>query len=164
MEVIKREINVRDKIFYGFLIVTNDIVFLSLSCFLAYYLRFYTKFFGSRRPPTYTVDNKYIIYSLIFIGIVIAISFLIRLYSFNLIYRDPVYYLKILTPPVLSIISVIIIGRDYESFPFSKIWIETLIVLSLFLMFFSRYFVAIITKKIFVKSGYYNIEILAGFN
>ena len=164
MEVIKREINVRDKIFYGFLIVTNDIVFLSLSCFLAYYLRFYTKFFGSRRPPTYTVDNKYIIYSLIFIGIVIAISFLIRLYSFNLIYRDPVYYLKILTAPVLSIISVIIISQVYESFILSKIWIATLIALSLLLMFLSRYIIGIITKKVFIKSSNYDIEILAGFN
>ena len=164
MEVIKREINVRDKIFYGFLIVTNDIVFLSLSCFLAYYLRFYTKIFGSRRPPTYIVDNKYIIYSLIFIGIVIAISFLIRLYSFNLIYRDPVYYLKILTAPVLSIISVIIISQVYESFILSKIWIATLIALSLLLMFLSRYIIGIITKKVFIKSHNYDIEILAGFN
>ena len=113
---MKREISARDKIFYGFLLVINDVIFLSLSCFLAYYLRFYTKIFGSQRLPTYSVDNKYIIYSLIFIGIVIAISFLIRLYNFNLIYRDPVYYLKILAPPVLSIISVIIIGRLYEGF------------------------------------------------
>ena len=164
MEVIKREISVRDKIFYGFLLVINDIIFLSLSCFLAYYLRFYTKIFGSLRPPTYAVDNKYITYSLIFIGIAIAISFLIRLYSSNLIYRDPVYYLKILTPPVLSIISVIVIGRAYESFPFSKVWIATLIVLSLLLMFSSRYVIGIITKKVFVRSGTYDIEILAGFN
>ncbi len=164
MEVIKREISVRDKIFYGFLLVINDFIFLSLSCFLAYYLRFYTKIFGSRRLPTYAVDNKYIIYSLIFIGIVIAISFLIRLYNFNLIYRDPVYYLKILTPHVLSIISVIIIGQLYKGFPFSKIWIAALIVFCLILMFFSRYVIGIITKKIFVKSGTYDIKILAGFN
>lgn len=164
MEVIKREVSVRDKIFYGFLLVINDIIFLSISCFLAYYLRFYTKIFGSQRPPTYVVDNKYIIYSLIFIGIVIAISFLIRLYNYNLIYSDPVYYLKILTSPILSIISVIIIGRAYESFPFSRIWIAALIILSLLLMFLSRYVVGIITKKVYVRSGTYDIEILAGFN
>lgn len=164
MEAIKREMSSRAKIFYGFLLVVNDFIFLSLSCFLAYYLRFYTKIFGSQRPPTYTVDNKYVIYSLIFIGIVIAISFLIRLYSFNLIYRDPVYYLKILSPPILSIISVIIISQVYESFIFSKIWIATLIVLSLLLMFLSRYIIGIITKKVFIKSRNYDIEILAGFN
>jgi exopolysaccharide biosynthesis polyprenyl glycosylphosphotransferase len=161
---MKREIRARDKIFYGFLFVINDIIFLSLSCFLAYYLRFYTKIFGSQRLPTYSVDNKYIIYSLIFIGIVIAISFLIRLYNFNLIYRDPVYYLKILAPPVLSIISVIIIGQLYEGFPFSRLWIATLMVLCLILMFLSRYVIGIITKKVFVRSGTYDIEILAGFN
>ena len=161
---MKREISARDKIFYGFLLVINDIILLSLGCFLAYYLRFYTKIFGSQRIPTYVVDNRYVIYSLIFIGIVIAISFLIRLYNFNLIYRDPVYYLKILASPVLSIISVIIIGRLYEGFPFSKIWIVTLIVLCLILMFLSRYVIGIITKKILVKSGIYDIEILAGFS
>jgi len=164
MEVIKREMSIRAKIFYGFLLVVNDFIFLSISCFLAYYLRFYTKIFGSQRIPTYTVDNKYVIYSLIFIGIVIAISFLTRLYSFNLIYRDPVYYFKILSPPILSIISIIIIGWLYESIPLSKTWIATLIGLCLILMFFSRYVIGIITKKIFVKSGTYDIEILAGFD
>ena len=164
MNKMKSEISVRNKIFYGFLLAINDIIFLSLSCFLAYYLRFYTGVFGSRRLPTYTVDNKYIIYSLMFIGVVIAISFLIRLYSFNLIYKDPVYYLKILTPPVLSIISVIIIGQLYESFPFSKIWIATLIALSLILMFLSRYIIGIITKKVIVKLRISNIEILAGLS
>ena len=164
MDDMKREISLRNKILYGFLLVINDIIFLSLSCFFAYYLRFYTKIFGSSRLPTYTVNNNYIVYSLIFIGIVIAISFLIRLYSYNLIYRDPVYYLKILSPPVLSIISVIIIGQLYEGFPFSKIWIAILIVLYLILIFFSRYFIGIITKKIFVKPGTYDIEILTGFN
>ena len=166
LSLLKNTYNLKTKIIFGFILVINDIIFLSLGCFLAYYLRFYTKIFGSQRIPTYMVDNIYVIYSLIFIGIVIAISFLIRLYNINLIYRDLVlvYYLKILASPVLSVILIIIIGLLYKIFPFSKTWIATLIVLCLILMFFSRYIIGIITKKIFIKSGIYNIEILAGFN
>ena len=163
---MKNEISARKIIFYNFLLVINDIVFLSLSCFLSYYLRFYTKIFGSQRIPTYTVDNKYVVYSLIFIGIVIAISFLIGLYSFTLIYNDLVlvYYAKILFPPFLSIISIIIIGLLYKDFPFSKTWIAALILVCVILMFFSRCAIGIILKKIFVKSGTYDIKILSGFN
>jgi len=163
---MKNEIGARNRIFYGFLLLINDFVFLSFSCFLSYYLRFYTKIFGSQRIPTYTVDSKYVIYSLIFVGIAIAISFLIRLYNFTLIYSDLVlvYYLKILVPPFLSVISIIIIGLLYKDFPFSKTWIAVLIIICTILIFFSRYVIGIITKKIFIKSGTYDIKILSGFN
>lgn len=166
MNEMKNEVGARYRIFYGFLFLINDIVFLSFGCFLSYYLRFYTRIFGSQRIPTYTVDNKYVVYSLIFVGVIIAISFLIRLYDFASIYDDLVlvYYLKILVPPFLSVISIIIIGLLYRDFPFSKTWIAVLILICTILMFFSRYVIGIITKKIFIKLGTYDIKIPSGFS
>ena len=56
----------KNKIYYGLELLANDLVFSALSCFLAYYLRFFTKFFGSSKP-TYLIDNNYILYSIVFI-------------------------------------------------------------------------------------------------
>ncbi|MCL4385533.1 MAG: sugar transferase [Cyanobacteria bacterium] len=149
----EKSLTTGSKIFYGFVLVINDLIFLALSCFLAYYLRFFTKIFGKSKP-TYLVDNKYIFYSLIFIFIVILISSAIRLYSWNSIHKDPVYLFKIIGPPILGIIALIIFGRIYEKFPFSKIWVAVLVFLSVALLFASRLLIGIITNRILNWRGY----------
>lgn len=146
---------------YGFLLAFNDIVFLSFSCFLAYYLRFFTKFFGSSKP-TYLIDGKYLFYSFIFIAFFIVISAAIRLYNIKIIYSNPTYYLKMLVPPIAAVIITVIFGRLYERFPFSRLWIASLIILSLFFFIASRYVVALITKKFVVSIGIKNIKVIAG--
>ena len=148
---LKDSFGKRNKIFYGFLLAVNDLIFIALSCFLSYYLRFYTTLFGKGKP-TYSISDSYIFYSIIFILVVIIISFLFRLYSWNNVYKEPGYYLKILIPPILSIIIIIIFGQLYESFPFSRIWLATLFFFSLVLLFSSRLVLGMVTKKIFKKS------------
>ncbi len=99
----KKILSVSGKVFNGFLLAASDIIVSALSCFLAYYLRFFTKVFG-RSKPTYLLDNKYIFYSLIFIGVVVLVALLLKLYFWNSIYKEPTYYMKLIAPPISAII------------------------------------------------------------
>ena len=133
----KKILSLSGKVFNGFLLAANDIIFSALSCFLAYYLRFFTKVFGKSKP-TYLVENRYIFYFLIFIGVVVLIALLLRLYFWNSINKEPIYYLKLIVPPITTIIIMVSFGRIYERFPFSKLWIASLLGLSLIFLIFSR--------------------------
>jgi exopolysaccharide biosynthesis polyprenyl glycosylphosphotransferase len=159
--IIYPKIEPSKKILYGFILFINDAVFLLLSCFLAYYLRYFTKFYGVYKP-TYLIDERYLFYSAIFVGVVLLISAVIRLYNIRIIYLDPVYYLKLLAPIAVGVITMILIGRYYERFPFSRLWILTLVVLSLIFFISSRFVIAIITKKAFRDLKIYGIFISAG--
>jgi len=75
-------------------LLENDIIFLAFSCFLAYYLRFFTKLFGNNKP-SYLIDKNYIFYSIIFISAVVIISLAFRLYFWDIIYKKN-YYFKVI--------------------------------------------------------------------
>jgi len=159
----KKILSVGGKVFNGFLLAASDIIFSALSCFFAYYLRFFTKVFGKSKP-TYLVDNKYIFYSLIFIGVVVLAALLLRLYFWNSIYKEPTYYMKLIAPPISAIIIMVSFGRIYEKFPFSKLWIASLLGLSLIFLIFSRLIFGMITKSVLNRIGYDTGGILAGIS
>ena len=142
----------KNKIYYGLELLANDLVFSALSCFLAYYLRFFTKFFGSSKP-TYLIDNNYILYSIVFITAVALISLALGLYFWENLYKKANYYLRVLVTPVLGLIITLIFGRAYTGFAFSRLWILTLFILSILLIFFSRLLIGKITKICFIKTG-----------
>ena len=146
------------KAWHGIVLCLADIAAVALSIFLTYYLRFYTKIF-SVIPQSYTIDKSYIIYSLIFIGAAIFFYLVLRLYNFT-IYNDSFYYLKIFIPPIASIIIVIVVGRLYENFAFSRIWILLLFIFSLVILFFTRFAYGRITKNLLKKKGYSNLKII----
>lgn len=152
MGISKTYLEKKSKILYGFLLLANDLIFAGISCFLAYYIRFFTKLYGSAKP-TYLLDKNYILYSVIFISALVIISLAFRLYFWSSIYRNTNYYLKIISTPVLSLILTLIIGRAYKAFPFSRLWIFDLLILSIFFLFFSRLLIGNITEKIFLKRG-----------
>ncbi|MCL5073640.1 MAG: DUF5009 domain-containing protein [Actinobacteria bacterium] len=142
----------KNKIYYSFELLVNDLVLSALSCFLAYYLRFFTKFFGTGKP-TYLIDNNYILYSIVFISAVVLISLAFRLYFWDNLYKKTNYYLKVAITPVLGLVITLIFGRAYAGFPFSRLWILTLFILSTLLIFFSRLLIGKFTKKYFIKKG-----------
>lgn len=159
----KKILSVGGKIFNGFLLALNDIIFSALSCFLAYYLRFFTKIFGKSKP-TYIVENRYIFYFLIFVGVVVLVSLLLRLYFWNSINKEPIYYLKLIVPPITALIVMVSFGRIYERFPFSKLLIASLLVLSLVFLFFSRLLFGMIIKAVLKRTGYDTGGMLAGIS
>ncbi|MCL4416548.1 MAG: DUF5009 domain-containing protein [Actinobacteria bacterium] len=142
----------KNKIYYGLKLLVSDLIFSALSCFLAYYLRFFTKFFGSSKP-TYSIDNNYILYSIIFIMAMVLVSLAFGLYFWDNLYKKPNYYLKVAITPVLSLVITLIFGRAYAGFAFSRLWILTLFILSILLIFFSRLLIGKFTKKYFAKKG-----------
>ncbi len=157
----KKILSAGGKVFQGFLLILNDIIFSALACFLAYYLRFFTKVFGKSKP-TYVVENRYIFYFLIFVGVVVLSALLLRLYFWNSINKEPIYYLKLMVPPVAAIIIMVSFGRIYERFPFSKLLLASLLVLSFIFLFFSRLLFSIIIKAVLNKAGYNTSGMLAG--
>ena len=150
------------KVSYGVLLVLSDIVFAGLSCFLAYLLRFYTDLFNPV-SQSFKPDIDYISYSLIFTGSVVLFGIILRLYNLRTIYRDPFYYLKVFAPPVLGILLMLLVGRVYESFPFSRLWILFVILFSIFFIFLSRYFIGLGTKRYLRSSRFSKVDIIWGF-
>lgn len=148
-------------ILYGFILVCSDIIIGGASCFLAYYLRFFTGFF---KPAVFIAhqNQQYLYYSLIFIGAILLFYLIFRLYNLRTIYKDPFYYLKIFASPVLGILLIVIIDQSDKSIAFSRLWILFLALLSIVLLFFSRYLIGIVTRKIIKNTDFLGEDVIRG--
>jgi exopolysaccharide biosynthesis polyprenyl glycosylphosphotransferase len=142
--------NLKNKAFYGLILFILDLLMLAGSASLAYYLRYYTKIFGSDKP-TYLIDKHYVVYTIIFICIFLLVSVILRLHNWENIYKKPYYYLKLLITPFISILLLIIIGKAYENFSFSRIWLLLIFIFTFFLLLFYRYIIAVATKRFFQR-------------
>lgn len=149
------------KIFYGIFLVVSDLVFFSISYYLSYYLRFYTTIFGISRA-TYSIDENYIFYSIIFIFSAIFIFYLFRLYNWDNIFRGSGYYTRVLKAIGVNIIVIIILGYFIETFSFSRIWILLLFLITSFLLICSRLIVQEATEKLLRKFGLSSRTLIVG--
>ncbi|GAI35613.1 unnamed protein product, partial [marine sediment metagenome] len=84
----------KKKLLYGVALFLNDIVFLVLSLFLSYYLRFFRPFFDLARP-SYTINTHYVLYSVVFIMLTLGFFGFYKLYNWDQIYRGSGYYFRI---------------------------------------------------------------------
>jgi len=157
----KQIFSLKTRVFFGFMLVVNDLLIVALSCFLSYYIRFYTRIF-TVNELSFTVSDNYIFYSIIFIIIIIFVSFVFNLYSLNNVYRSPVYYPSAIMVTILSTIAIYFSGRIFSDLHFSRIFIALLFVISTLLLFLSRFVIGIIAKKIFRKAGVPDEEFAAG--
>ncbi|GAG55905.1 unnamed protein product, partial [marine sediment metagenome] len=112
----------KQKAIYGIGLAINDILFLGASYYAAYFIRFYTNLFAPSLV-SYTIDERYVFYSLIYIGFSLIVFLLFGLYSFDKIYTGPKKYLKIVVSVVVSVFLTIGFGKLFEGYPFSRIWI-----------------------------------------
>jgi exopolysaccharide biosynthesis polyprenyl glycosylphosphotransferase len=153
--------NLKARILFGFILVVNDLLMVSLGCFLSYYIRFYTGIFGVNEL-SFTISDNYIIYSVIFIIIIIFVSFFFNLYSISNVYKSPVYYPSALLVTILGTVAIYFSARIFSSLYFSRIFIVILFVISTVLLFLSRFVIGIISKRIFRKTGVPDKEFIAG--
>ena len=153
--------SLKTRITFGLILIVSDLLFLALSCFFSYYIRFYTRIFGVNEL-SFTVSDNYIIYSVIFIIIVIFVSFVFNLYSLNNVYRGPIYYPSVLIVAILGTVAIYFSGRVFSGLSFSRIWISLLFALGAVFLFLSRLLIGIAAKKIFRKAGVPNEEFIAG--
>jgi len=103
----------KKKILYGGFLFLNDIIFLVLSLFLSYYLRFFRPFFDLTRP-SYTINTHYVFYSAIFIILTLCFLGFYRLYNWDHIYRGSPHCFNIL----LSLkchLSIFLFELNYET-------------------------------------------------
>ncbi len=159
--LLKNVYSLKTKVIFGFILIISDLLFLALSCFLSYYIRFYTRIF-TVNELSYSISDNYVFYSLIFILIIIFISFIFNLYSLNNVYRSPIYYPSVLIATVLGTVAIYFSGKIFNNLYFSRIWISLLFSLSIVLLFLSRFIIGIVSKKVFKRLGIPDEEFVAG--
>jgi exopolysaccharide biosynthesis polyprenyl glycosylphosphotransferase len=163
LENLKKSQNTRIKYFFGFLLVLNDVLLLSLSSFLAYYLRFYTSFFGIYKPIP-VIDLDYVLYSLIFIGITLAIMAILKVYNWAYIYNGMIYYIKIIGSVIISLVIILSFGWFHNNLYFSRSWMLFIFVFSLFFIILSRYFIGLCLSKSLIRRGSILKKIIYSFS
>ncbi len=144
--------NKKIKIRYFFILLINDIVFLALGSLLTYYLRFYTSFFDRYEPIT-GIDLNYVLYSLIFIGTILVIMAIFKVYNWTYIYNGMIYYIKITGSVIIGLIVTLSFGWFRDGFYFSKVWILLNIFFSLIFIILSRYFIGLYINKNLIRRG-----------
>jgi len=157
----KQIFSLKTRIFFGFMLVVNDLLIVALSCFLSYYIRFYTRIF-TVNELSFAVSDNYIFYSIIFIIIIIFVSLAFNLYSLNNVYRSPVYYPAALMTTILSTVVIYFSGRMLSDLYFSRIFIALLFAISTLLLFLSRFIIGVIAKNFFRKTSVPDGEFVAG--
>jgi exopolysaccharide biosynthesis polyprenyl glycosylphosphotransferase len=155
--------SLKTRITFGLMLIVSDSLFLALSCFFSYYIRFYTRIFGVNEL-SYTINDKYLLYSLIFILIMVFLSFAFNLYSLNNVYRGPIYYPSVLIVAILGTVAIYFSGRVFSGLFFSRIWISLLFILGIVFLFLSRFAIGIAAKKIFKGLGIPHSEFAAGIS
>lgn len=157
----KNIFSLKTKVIFGFILIISDLLFVALSCFLSYYIRFYTRVF-TVNELSYMISENYVLYSLIFVSIILFISFIFNLYNLNNVYRGPVYYPAALITNILGATAIYFSGIVFNNLYFSRIWIALLFAMSTFLLFLSRFIIGIVSKKVFKRIGIPDEEFVAG--
>jgi len=151
-KLFKKFSRLKKKIVYGFMLMASDILFFGFSFYYAYYLRFFTNIFNENEL-SFTINNSYVFYSIIFICSAVFIFYINKLYNWDQIYRGSGYSLRIARSVIINIVLIIIIGFLYRKFTFSRIWIVLLAIFCLLTLVISRLLLEVITQLIIKKIG-----------
>ena len=143
---------IRLNIIYGFLLFIIDLFFLIVSFILTYYLRFYTDIFGIT-AMSYSISNRYILYSLIIIAATVILLVFFNLYNLRKIYKNLYYYPQIIIILIISTILIYLSARLFDNLYLSRIWIVLFLLFSIILISVSRFIFAWVTRIVFKKTG-----------
>ncbi len=147
-----RKYTLRLKVFNGFMLFIVDSILILLSCFIAYYLRFYTEIF-SMVLFSGTINSNYVLYSLIITVSSIILFAIFGLYDINRAYRNLYYYLKI---PAIILVVVLITyfsARIIDGFYFSRLWIGFVCVIGIITVSIGRFLYGKLIKLFFRRAG-----------
>jgi len=110
----------KKKLLYGLVLFLSDAIFLALSFYLSYHIRFYTTLFSFiESNPSYSININYVFYSTLFIALTLVTMFFFRLYDRDYTYRGSGYYFRIFKAVSINIIIIIIVGYLLEVCHFS---------------------------------------------
>jgi len=161
LKIFKRFSRIKKKVIYGFLLVINDVIFFGFSFYYAYYLRFFTRFF-SENELSFTINNNYVLYSIIFIILAVLIFFISKLYNWDNIYRGSSYAYRIVRSIIINIVIIILMGSLFNRYTFSRIWLLLLTVFSIVTVLASRLIIETITQLIIKKIGISSKTVIVG--
>ncbi|MHB1375904.1 MAG: sugar transferase [Candidatus Humimicrobiaceae bacterium] len=147
------DLNKKKLFAFGFILFFNDLIFSALAGFLAYFIRFYTKIFRIIEF-SYTINYKYIYFSLIFVALIIVISACFKLYVFKSIYSKPTHFLRLIFSVLIAATVFIILWFIINNFMFSRIWLLLFFVLDIFLLVLSRSLISIFIRRSLKNSGF----------
>lgn len=131
--------------FYGLFLFIADLFFLGFSGFLAYFVRFYTKIFKTIEF-SFTINIQYIIFSFIFIAIILVIFLCFKLYNFKNIYSKPTHFLKIILSLIIATTIFIILWLSVNNFLFSRIWLLLFFLFATLFLIIYRSFISLFIK------------------
>jgi len=150
LKLFKNFSRLKKKLTFGFLLILNDVMFLGFSFYYAYYLRFYTLLFRENEL-SFTINDSYVFYSIIFISTAVFIFFVNKLYNWDNIYRGSGYSVRIIRSVIINIVLIILIGSLFRKFTFSRIWLLLLAIFSLATVLISRLIIEVVTQIILKK-------------
>jgi len=136
----------RNRVVFAFLSIITDFFLLVLGCFLSYYLRFFTDLFGKGKG-TYTIDSRYVFYSIAFVVITVIFIDVFRLYSLRNAYSGFEYYLEIILSTILGVFIIAGYGYFIGGIILSRGWLLILFILSILLLLSGKFFSGIVLKK-----------------
>lgn len=142
-KVVKFSTRKSKKLLYGSFLAFFDLILLSCSFFLAFYLRFLAD--PNIRPfyAKYDFYIEYINYSILSILLILFLSFITRIYSWDYRYRGAGHNTKLFINITFGLFFMIIAGFSFQTFNFSRLWIGysyifTVISLILFRIIFDK--------------------------
>jgi exopolysaccharide biosynthesis polyprenyl glycosylphosphotransferase len=141
------------------MLAISDLIFLSLGCFLAYYIRFFTNILGE---ATYNISYDYIVYSIALVILIIIFLFLFRLYDLKYIYKGPVCYPRVVLSVALGVTIIYYLARYISGLYFSRLYIGLVFMFGVILLFSSRFIAGIATKKVFKAIGIPHENLVVG--
>ena len=150
---IKSDLSRRQKFIFGFFLFLNDLFFLTLSGFLAYFIRFYTKIFREIEFA-FTINPIYVYFSIIFIALVLISLACLKLYSFNSIYSKPTHYLRIILAVIIATVIFVPLWISLNDFLFSRIWLLLFFAFSVLFLVLSRSLISIFVRHKLTISGF----------
>lgn len=152
----------RREIFYGFLQGLSDFIFIGLSFYLAFLLKFSVERYE-------TIGNNYIyyfLYSALGIFVIIIIFITRKLYNLKNLYKGMGENEGIVTAVIISIF-IIIISNYYfnrDGYQLSRIWIIYSTVFTIILLLVSRFIIKRLFFKLLSKSGVKTNLLIIGCN
>jgi len=154
--------NKKRTIIFGFLLFINDLIFLSLSFYLAFIFKF-------------KIDNKeflgsniryYIIYSVIGVLIIIILFYFRKLYNYQNLYRGMGENEGIIISVIITVFLLIIFNYYFnrDTYQLSRIWIIYIVLLSIFFSIITRLIAKKLIFKIFSRINMVTNLLVVGIN
>lgn len=126
------------KIIYCLFLIFFDLILLSVSFYLAFYIRFISNPEIEPFYNRYDFYINYVRYSILSIVLIILLNFITKVYNWDYRYRGAGINSKIFINVTFGLFFMIISGFTFQTFNFSRLWIGLSYLFATFLLLLFR--------------------------